>query len=174
MNAIVYITALALSEAAEKELSGRQKAIFARWKLPSALALPPVLPLFSAAVPPAAGLLRRIRALPWKTSAFSGYGRKGPILYAAADFGGVPPEILRAAEAAGADAGFLPPFPSGFYLADAGEAEADLSEIPSPPAGKIRRLRLQLIEVEPREEKAPWWYAVEWTVKSEEWIKLEG
>ncbi|GEM_PF-2515344 len=176
-----YVTALALPATREKELVDLQRAALSRWSLPSALAFPPVMPLAVSRRPPEDGFFRGLRRAPWKTAAVRGCERFGPLLLAAADFGSLPPAAapsgapdLRpfAPEEAWDPAPFPPAPLPGFYIADLGSAEADIGEIPPPPGGLIRALRLLVLEVFFAPAPGPWWRAVRWETQREEWIKL--
>ncbi len=173
MERPVYLAAFALPPTREKDLTDRQKAVLARWGLPSALSLPPIMPLAASAEAPEEDFLSAVRAAPWKEAVFGGYLKHGSLILAAADFGRPPPFLPPAAAPSREAPGFpAPPLP-GFYIACAGDAAVDTAEIPVLPGGTIRTLRLQVLEVFFHPEPARWWRAVRWTVTREEWIKLE-
>jgi hypothetical protein len=145
-----FLTALALAPTAEKDLSDIQSFIFEKFHCPSALALPPVLPLFCAWATPQTELLKAIKKRGWKRFSFEGCFRLGGILCAQA----------------------RPLSGAGFYLADCETAPGPPENIPPPPTYTVKTLRLVVMEM--KTARSPfWWESVEWRTTFEDWIKLE-
>lgn len=157
MTDIFFITALALPPTAEKYLVDIQRAVLAGRGYPSALALPPVLPLSASPVSPSPEELKNIRRRRRSPFTLTGYGERKGFLFAAARTGD--PSAL------------LP----GFYLADSGLRRRPMpspADLPDLPSGMVRALRLAVFEIRLACGGNPWWRGVEWTVRSEDWIRL--
>jgi hypothetical protein len=153
-----FLTAFALAPTAEKDLADIQKSLFALYGCPSAFALPPLWPLFSGRSEPPREKLMRLRKQNRPRFCFCGYARRGTILFAdCAPLDPVPVPALWE----------LP----GFYLADMqapGAWERNL--LPALPAYTVKTLRLIVMKV--IAAKDPWWRGLEWSLISEDWIKL--
>jgi hypothetical protein len=145
-----FLTALALAPTAEKDLTDIQRFIFEKFHCPSALALPPVLPLFCTQAAPRTELLKTIKKSGWKRFSFAGCARQGGILCVQARPLGCP----------------------GFYLADCENPPTAPRHIPSPPTYTVKTLRLVVMEMKTA-RTAFWWEKVEWQTTFEDWIKLE-
>jgi hypothetical protein len=176
-----FMTALGLAPTAEKHLTDVQRRLCPL--LPSALALPPVLPLFPGTAPPSAADIAALRAQARPPFTFAGYLVREGVLCAAPSV-----DISLRGDAQGGlqsgareRCGFFPPRLPGFYLAVGEDARAP-GELPALPAFTVKTLRLLVIKLRlgagsPPLRKGParaWWKAVQWEIVSEAWIKLRA
>jgi hypothetical protein len=165
-----FITALALAPTAEKYLVDIQRTILARGGCPSAFALPPVRPLFSGARAPAPETLRAIRGQAQACFTFRGYALREGVLCAEPSVPAEPaPQIRESPPPAAEPAKRLCPLP-GFYLADIAESPG-CGHLPALPSFTVRTLRLLVMELAVF-PGTPWWRRTEWSILSEDWIKL--
>jgi hypothetical protein len=176
MNPALCLTALALAPTAEKELMDIQRKVF--HLSPSALALPPLRALRLDAAPPPPESLAAFRQTGGCAFRFTGYGQEENILFAAM------PPALPQTHAFAASTENSPAYTSfaaltrreGFYIAGLNgiqPAQFACEELPPLPAFLVRTLRLLTLEI--LIAPAPsWWRGIEWTVVSEDWIKLEN
>ena len=167
-----FLTALSLAPTTEKELVDIQRNIFSLYKCPSALALPPVLPLFSSKNKPQEKIIKNILHLDCSPFSFQRYGLHNSILCAAIDISIQLPvpeenEIKTPLEQ-------LP----GFYLADFSassglprEKQLQIQNLPQLPDSAVRTLRLLVIELNISSDSS-WWKETKWIVCFEDWIKL--
>jgi hypothetical protein len=176
-----FMTALGLAPTAEKHLTDVQRRLCPL--LPSALALPPVLPLFSGVAPPSADVIAALRAQARPPFTFAGYLVREGVLCAApsADIlGDVRSQDGQNGAGISAAAGFFSSGLPGFYLA-AEEGACAPGDLPALPEFTVKALRLLVIKLgygtdsrsSGERPARAWWKAVQWEIVREAWIKLK-